>query len=471
MKKLLALAITIGIVNYSFSQIEKFDIASFNPPQGWQRLDSNGVLVFHDYRTKDNLTSFAQIILFQSRPTNSNATKNFNDEWSTRVSQPTGLKTKPTTQSEKTPDGWTAVTGYANITQSGLSYMRMLVTATGFGRTMSIMVNTAGTEHASAIDKFFKELNLDSKTALAFNDKKSNSMTGTNSYADYEFVAPQGWFLKNNNDHLVISQTQVQGQGCVILMIPSVASSGNLETDVQNVFNQMYPGWSYRNNGEKKYNLTKGYTAQGLEYYMLEAGMSKPSADGSRYDGFEDGAALVIKNGNKIGIISVRHNTSLLAHNDCLNKYETWLRFFNSIQIKNATAAKANEEAPNKRILGIWKLQTNGVASGEYVFAANGNYQLGGAIGSSTTTSDFRYEYLYLKSYNFQGDGSYAINGNQLKFMKRGTTNADVARIRFSKVNHGGFGWNDRIHLLKTGPDQKEYEVTYEKAPPTPPAH
>ena len=46
MKKLLALAITIGIVNYSFSQIEKFDIASFNPPQGWQRLDSNGVLVF-----------------------------------------------------------------------------------------------------------------------------------------------------------------------------------------------------------------------------------------------------------------------------------------------------------------------------------------------------------------------------------------------------------------------------------------
>jgi hypothetical protein len=260
-----------------------------------------------------------------------------------------------------------------------------------------------------------------------------------------------------------MSQIAPPGESCLILVIPPQSLSGNLEADVKSVFDQMYPGWSYRFSGEKKYDLIKGYTSQGLEYYMMQASMNKLSADGARYDGFEDGTAMVIKAGNKVGIISARHNTAMMVHDQCRDKYETWLRFLNSITIKAATVSRAVEEPASKRIVGVWKMKSHGPAVGDYVFAANGNYQMVGGLGSSSTTRDDRYEYLHLTSYAFQGDGRYSIDGSQLKLMKRGEQPEQI-RIRFEKINHGGTGWNDRMHLLKKGStDGKEYEVTYEK--------
>jgi hypothetical protein len=226
----------------------------------------------------------------------------------------------------------------------------------------------------------------------------------------------------------------------------------------------MYPGWNYRFTGDKKYDVLKGYTLQGLEYCVMTASMNKLSADGARFDGYEDGSAMVIKSGNTVAIISIRHNTSMMAHNDCVNKYETCARFFNSFAIKNATIPKKTEEASSKRIIGVWKLNAQGAVSGEYVFAANGNYQLVGAIGTSSTSTDYRYEYLHLTSYAFQGDGSYSINGNQLKLKRRGDKEPELQSIRFEKVNHGGTGWKERVYMLKVSTvDGKEYEVCYEK--------
>jgi hypothetical protein len=194
---------------------------------------------------------------------------------------------------------------------------------------------------------------------------------------------------------------------------------------------------------------------------MLEAGMSKLSADGSRYEGFEDGGALVIKYGDQIVIIAARHATTL-AHTDCVNKYETWRRFFNTFTIKNATSSKPADDA-SRRIIGVWNLASGGVASGEYVFAANGNYQLTGGIGTSSTSSDDYYKYIHIKTYAFQGDGNYTIIGNQLTLKKR-SMNPEQVQYRFEKVNHGGTGWKDRLYLLKTDPTlRSKYEVCYEK--------
>ena len=472
MKKFFGVCFAMLVFFIGIAQTEKFDIATFSPPSGWQRSDSNGVLIFHDYKTKNNLTSFCQIVLFPSRASKNNASTNFKDEWNLRVAQPTGSKVKPTTQTESS-EGWTLVTGFGNITQSGISYMKMLINATGYGRTMSVMVNTAGSDHAAAIEKFFNDFNLDSKAALALNQSpgqsttQASAMNGSTAFSDYVFIAPQGWRVQNNRDHFSMSQNAPPGETCLILLIPPQTLSGNLEADAKSVFDQMYPGWSYRFSGEKKYDLIKGYTSQGLEYCMMQASMNKLSADGSRYDGFEDGMAMVIKAGNKVGIISARHNTAMMAHDQCRDKYETWLRFLNSITIKNAIASTAVQEPASKRIVGVWKLKSNGPAIGDYVFAANGNYQFIGGLGSSNTSKDSRYEYLHITSYAFQGDGAYTINGNQLKLMKRGEQ-PEQLRIRFEKINHGGTGWNDRIHLLKRDPTiQKEYEVTYEKEPPS----
>lgn len=281
-----------------------------------------------------------------------------------------------------------------------------------------------------------------------------NKQIGLN---DYDFITPDKWQLQKNKDHLLIQNPE---SGCLIRIIEPQPSSGNLEQDVKAVFDIMYAGWQYQKTGEQQYVLSKGFLPKGLEYYMIEAAMSKLSADGSRYDGFEDGAALVIKIGTQIVIISVRHNASMMAHGDCQRKYETWRRFFNSFTVKNISLPENKEEDASTRIIGAWS-QTESGASSEYVFAANGNYAFNGALGTTSTSRDYNYEYLHIKTYAFNGDGSYSFSGDQLT-LKKQNRDPEQIKFRFEKINHGSVGWKDRLYML-TRDKFGENEVCYEK--------
>src|SRR6185503_4071653 len=128
MKKILLQIITTFIVINAASQTETFDIATFTPPTGWQRLDSNGMILFQDYKTANGLNSFCQIFLYPSINSSGNAKKDFNNSWALLVAKPTASKAKPTIELSKSDDGWTVVTGYANISFHDLTYTCMLVT-------------------------------------------------------------------------------------------------------------------------------------------------------------------------------------------------------------------------------------------------------------------------------------------------------------------------------------------------------
>lgn len=277
-------------------------------------------------------------------------------------------------------------------------------------------------------------------------------------FADYEYTVPENWFVQKNKDFIMLAQSQEVSNGCVIQILLPNASSGNLEEDAKGVFNMMYPGWEYRNTGEKQFDLVKGYTAQGLEYCRMEAPVKKVRADGYYYD-YEDGIAWVIGVGKQIVIIAARHNRLLAC--ECHRKYNLWKRFFKSFNIKNVTVPKNTSEDAAKRIVGVWKTAESMVIS-DYVFAANGNYQHGGAIGSSSSSRDQYFEYIHMKSYSFEGDGSYSIANNLLSLKKRGAQEVEKRPIRFEKVDHGGTGWKERMYLM--GRDVAgEFEVGYEK--------
>ena len=447
------------------AQTETFDIATFTPPAGWQRVDTNGMVLYHDYRTNNGMNGFCQLFLFPSRASSGNVSKDFKEAWNEKLARPTGNKTRPTTQTEKTPEGWTVITGSAVITQSGFKYTCIMVTATGFGKTMSVMVNTAGNEYASVIEQFFNGLNLD---AGLTNSTQKEKVTRTNTFSinqsitlnDYEYTAPEGWSTQINNDLIMLQNMQ---SGCLIRMLAPQPSSGNLQQDAKNVFDMMYPGWQYAKTGQQQYILSKGYFPKGFEYFMMEAPMKKLSAVGSNYDEYEDGAALVVGLGNQIVIISVRHNSSLLAHISCVHKYETWRRFFNSFTVKKINAPPNAEKESPKRIIGKWSMSESRATS-EYIFAANGQYKFVGALGSSYTTSDYNYDYLHIKTYAFKGDGSYSITGNRLTLKKNGNNQPEQVSFRFEQVNYGGTGWKERLYILTTGLTTGGFnEVCYEK--------
>jgi hypothetical protein len=461
-KRFLFFLCYLSYLSNAFSQSEKFDIATFIPPKGWQRLDSAGVLAFHDYRARDGQTSFCQIVLFPSWQSKNSPSKNFQQEWKNRVTRPTSSNAKPAIQTEVTPDGWTVVTGAANLSVSGMSYACILATISGFNKAMSIMVNTAGNDYGAQVEQFFNSLEL-SSNAEVINKSPVNGGAGSGvvgiSISDYEFTAPENWQIQNNGDHI---QIQSMESGCLIQMLEPQPSSGNLEEDAMAVFNMMYPAanWRYTQEGEKKYVLLRGYLTSGLRYAMMEAPMNTTAADGKYHT--EDGAALVIHVESQIVIVSVRHS-SLVSHWDCANKYNSWRRFFNSFDVKGVPRPNYSGPEPAKRIVGVWKLLNSGMSLGEYVFAANGNYQFTGAVGTSSTTSGYYYDYLHLTTYAFEGDGSYSFDGNKLITQRRKGADPEQKQFRFEEANYGGTGWKDRINLLSDSTLGSPNEVCYEK--------
>ena len=453
MKKILMMAMVISTLSLR-AQTETFDIASFVAPKGWQRIDTNGVLAFIDSKTSNGLTSFCQIYLFPSYQSSSTPEKNFETEWSNKVVKTAGSRTKPKMQPTVSDSGWTVVTGHANITQQGLTYTCMLVNASGFGKTMSIMINLAGQDYVASIENFLTNFELN-KNSTAMN--KSNNME-SGALSDYSYLTPEGWHTYKTNNGLVLSQYQTLEYGCLVTIYPPQSFSGDLETGTKNIFSQMYPGWEYRSTGENHDHLSKGYTPQGLEYCMMEADMKKVRPDGYYYD-YEDGAVWVIKYGNQIAVITGQHNRNMACF--CKQKYEYWNRFFNSFTIKTSETPKHSGSEVSKRIVGDW-ISIGGSALNEYLFAANGNYQYIGAYATTTKTTDAYYEYTHINTSSFKGDGGYSIKRDQLIFTKHGEKDGEQYQFRFEKVNHGGTGWKDRLYMLKTD-NMGTYEVCYEK--------
>lgn len=435
-----------------YAQKETFDIASFKPPTGWQRLDSNGVLAFHDTKA----TGFCQIYLYPSRNSTGKPATDFTNAWKDIVVRNIKTKNKPQTSTEKQPDGWTVVTGYTNVSRNGLNFTCMLVTASGFKKAMSVLVNVAGADYAAVVDQFFKDFDLDAKATAGTGTGTETGTGVSGSLSDLSFISPTGWAEQKGNGFTTFRKQYTSELACVLTIIAPQPSSGNLETDVMNVYNQMYTGgWRFYYTDHRKNEMQKGYTKQGLPFYTLRGYMGKDRPQGGMDS--EEGCAAVIGTGNKMAIISARHEpTGMYCR--CEQDYVIWGRFFNSFTIKNATPSNNNENIA-KAILGEWGI-SRGVAINDYVFAANGHFVNYAGYGSTTRISSTE---IMMKSSVFQGDGTYTISGDKLTMNKKGTTT--VFRFRLVKFNNGGTGWKEGMYLFNEKPasGSPPYESLYVK--------
>jgi len=456
MKKILLLFICNFLIAQVFPQKVKFDIASFTPPKGWQRIDSNGVVAFFDAKTAGGGTTFCQLFIYPSKVSTGNASTDFENEWNQLVVRPRGFNGIPNKETGSA-DGWDVTKGYSNINQAGITYTCMLVTATGFGREMSVMANLAGQDYLQQAQNFLNEFDLDSDAATALNKSKSNITASAISFNDYQFDPPERWYTYKSKDNILLSQYQTVSYGCILQLWPPQPSTGNLETDARNIYSQMYPGWQYRWTGEKREDVSKGYTPQGLEYCIIESGMQKQRPDGYYYD-YEDGQVMVVDLGGKIAVITGRHNRGEMVC-FCKHQYEYWNKFFNSFTVASASPKKITGDNLS-RFIGSWQ-SMGGSALTKYIFAANGRYQF---IGAYSTTSRISRDMIEIKTSGFTGDGSYIVNGNKLSTTHDSDrSKKDVVQYRFEKVNHGGAGWRDRLYIIDKGVDGKLIEVCYEK--------
>jgi len=431
------------------AQTEQFDIAIFTSPTGWNRLDSNGVLAFYDSKLQGNVTTFCQIILYPSRKSSNDAMNDFKSGWSDLVVASTKTTNVPITKSEKTNDGWNLVTGYASVPITGGSYTTMLITASGYGRAFYIMINVAGENYSAAITEFLSHLNLDAK---------SNTIGAAIKNNEYQFIPPDNWARGNQNGTQQFTRRYTPELACVLTIYPLRTINSDLETEVKKIFGQQYSGWRFYYADQRKDEIRKGYTKQGLEYCLMEAAMVR-DRPGNGWD-YETGAVLLVKSGKQYAVVTIRHESTGI-HCVCNEQYTCWGRFFDSFTVENIPVSPVSEDK-SKIILGSWMTSGNR-AIGEYIFAANGRYQYIGGYGSMTEIDSRTIE---LKSSAFQGDGKYIINGDRLLLKRDGEKNETVYGFRIERFNKGSTGWKERIVLLNLRPasGSDPYEVSYERS-------
>jgi hypothetical protein len=454
-KLLLPLMFSMVILNVS-GQTQKFDIASFIPPLGWQRLDSNGKVGFFDSKTINGLTSFCQILLYPSRATGGNAFKNFNEDWNSKVVKNTGYKNTPRTTTQKTPDGWNVVTGYANISQQGGSYTCMLSTMSGYGKAFSVLVTIAGQDYLTAVDDFFKYLQLDKNTVVNTTPNNQNMMiTGPGSLANYAYTLPQGWASVVYTDGIVLSApVSNTGEKCNITLWPMRVSTGNLQNDANNLFADVFKTFQLANSSTSP-SMIKGISAQGWEYFIVKRAISM----GSNYQTMF-GFVFAAKLGNQVAAVSGISKDPLVSSCFGLQLTDVWPKFFYNLQFKNWSSS--NGSSLLKNITGTWMAVT--ATSGDrFVFAPNGRYA--GASASQKYYSISSTEVLRITDTYF-GDGSYSISGNNIVLTADNDKNhPEYGFIRAEEESKDeGRTWTPKLYLLrKSVVDGSEYEVGYEK--------
>lgn len=457
-KKILLAANSFLLITFLAAQTETFDIATFTPPTGWQRIDSNGVVAFFDSKTANGLTSFCQIFLYPSRRSSGNASTDFKTEWNLKVTQPARTNKKPKTQTEKTPDGWNIVTGYANLTQPGLTYTCMLMTATGFGKTMSVLVNIAGKDYVTVVDQFFKDLELNKDVQVKTNNPNNqiSGVTGPASLSNYIYTPPPGWTTKQFPDGIVLSSPAVNtGEICRITLFPMRSTSGNLQNDANNLFAEVFKGFQLSNSTTTP-SMIKGMSPHGWEYFIIKRVVVATGGDYQALYGF----AFVAKLGNEVAAIVGTSKDPKVSSCFGLIMTDVWPNFFYSLQFKNWKGnTQQNEMA--KSIAGVWMAAT-GSAGDRWVFAANGRF-----AGTAAAQRYMRLSSTELLRVTdaFFGDGSYQINGNGIMLIhdsEKNNPEPGLFRVEMESKDEGR-NWSEKLYLRRRALNGTEYEVAYDK--------
>lgn len=160
----------------SFAQKQVFDLVSYAAPKGWQKTQNEGGLQLSVSDQKTGTYAIAIITKATSSP--ATATENFTTDWTRLVKSTVQLNGEPTMQDPSQENGWDIVSGSANYTDGNTNGVATLITATGGGQTVSVVLITNTQQYENELLSFINSLEL---TKVALNKNTSNPKNATGS--------------------------------------------------------------------------------------------------------------------------------------------------------------------------------------------------------------------------------------------------------------------------------------------------
>ena len=156
----------------SVQSSETFDLATFQPPVGWQKQSKEGVVIFKTSNQQKG--TYAIVIIYRSGDSSGTAQGDFEADWQEFIVGQLSVKTKPEIEPEKNEDGWKLITGAAAFENDMGRSAVVLNTYSGYGKRFSAAAIFNSQDYLAAIEAFALSLKLRKPEARSTESPASN---------------------------------------------------------------------------------------------------------------------------------------------------------------------------------------------------------------------------------------------------------------------------------------------------------
>lgn len=219
-RQLLFLSICcLSLLSSSAAQTrESFDIATFQPPNGWSRQVSQNAIQFS---TEDKAKgTYCQITLFKSLPGTNNSKDNFAAAWQTVVKGMVPVSADPQMASPVNDNGWEIQSGVAPFALDGSKGFAMLVTASGFTRMANVLILMNTEAYQQDITAFLGSVSLKkaagetaaapAKSAASAPVRVASPAAAASGYAFAATKFDDGWTSTVQDDWVLVTKGNIR---------------------------------------------------------------------------------------------------------------------------------------------------------------------------------------------------------------------------------------------------------------------
>jgi hypothetical protein len=148
----------------AWSQTEKLGIVQYTPPEDWTKTPKENVVAFSQF--DQDTGKFCILTLYGATFGSGNPRTDFTKEWNNLVVKNMKAQANPKTDVQR-GDGWTAISGGAEVESDAGKAVGFLTVISGFGRTISVLAVFNDPAYAKQVGAFIDTIELDKITAPA----------------------------------------------------------------------------------------------------------------------------------------------------------------------------------------------------------------------------------------------------------------------------------------------------------------
>ena len=196
MKKMICFLLLTAMMQHTIAQTETFDIATYTPPQNFNKEEKPGGVVYS--QANDSTGKFCAIIIFASTAGTGDVAKDFKLQWDELAVKKYAADAKPATEKAQTPNGWKTITGASAIKIQGTDAYIVLTVFSGFGKRVSVVSTLNDQAFLVQLDAFLETIKLDKTKSVSQKtippDSQKNDTQKINAATSYVAITGDGKF-------------------------------------------------------------------------------------------------------------------------------------------------------------------------------------------------------------------------------------------------------------------------------------